>query len=886
MGSILIAGATLAVWWPLAEAAPPPPPWPDATGSAEPAATATAIPNATPAAPSTARVEADGGFWVRSLEERAEPPLRASDPATAAALTGRLTVRQRPWLHPAGLEVRLVRCWLDSVLPVPTGDGPQTPGPDDVTTTTDADGRFLLRFHPPAGELFFLIDHRGTWRDFRKVPNVPHDQEVLDLGEVLLEDRGGIAGRVVDQGGSPFAGVTVRAIDDPLLDTAGSLDEVRQARSLGLEHFSVPGSTRLGALPDWVVRRDRFLPFPTTTTDAEGHFELTGVRPGVHDVFVTGQFAHGVVQGVQVGERRTTELGDVTLRGDFPQTIRCIDDHGRPWIGAEIAALDAELGYGAAVQRTDAAGEVTFAPFEAGRTVIAFAYPGGGPWVRCRLRDRRDLVVPRPVPVAIRLFDTASNPVRNGRVRFYQVGEVFRPTDRLLPAGLQPAERADGAHAGLWACPAVAVASAPGFAPAMLRLDQAADQDVTMLPLASMTVRTIDSDGHAVPHATVRVQVHQNPELTFPGAQWEALANDRAHVGTTGDDGTLTVPIWDTFLSLQAEHPAYGPSPGPKVRPFPGQRIDLLLRRHARVEGTLRFHRAPAAAGYRVRAHQVPPPGHELAGSGWLAEQLAVTGADGRFAFRGLCAGIWELQPELPAVPEPTGARTPGNRWKPVQVMLAEGQEFWLELEAEETALGAPQLTGTVCVDDVPFAGALVRVREAQGTRQNPKDRRRPSTPTAEPAPLGWTAQYTTDASGSFTFADLSPGTDHELRVDLPILGRLQFLERRIVRTPPARPTAPTPIAIAVATGTLQLTTVERGAVAANRMLRLRQIGPDGGELARFDVLTGGNGLTVVDHLPAGKWTAEPATGGYCRPAEFDVAAGGVAAANVEFFGR
>ena len=48
--------------------------------------------------------------------QRDEEPLALPNGATGgAAVRGRLTVRQRPWLHPAGVEVRLTRSWLDTV---------------------------------------------------------------------------------------------------------------------------------------------------------------------------------------------------------------------------------------------------------------------------------------------------------------------------------------------------------------------------------------------------------------------------------------------------------------------------------------------------------------------------------------------------------------------------------------------------------------------------------------------------------------------------------------------------------------------------------------------------------------------------------------------------
>ena len=154
--------------------APPPLGGPSATTPVDQPAVTTAQPELE-AGPVTSRVSIDGGWWTRSLEERIPDPLATDeDNPYSCRVRGRLTVRQRPWLHPAGLEVRLTRSWLDSVLPTETARGDQrAPASDDVSAVTDADGWFVLRFAPTAGELFFLIDQRGEWSDFQKVPRVP-----------------------------------------------------------------------------------------------------------------------------------------------------------------------------------------------------------------------------------------------------------------------------------------------------------------------------------------------------------------------------------------------------------------------------------------------------------------------------------------------------------------------------------------------------------------------------------------------------------------------------------------------------------------------------------------------------------------------------------------
>ena len=896
LGTALV-GMAVAYWfWPEQDTAPTPEAGTTAAATTS-AAMASVVPDR-PTEPATSRVAQDGGWWTSNLSQRDEEPLALPEGATGgAAVRGRLTVRQRPWLHPSGVEVRLTRSWLDTVLPIEAGASDQpAPRRAEVRATTDAEGWFTLRFRPTSGELFFLIDSGGVWMDFQRVPQVPRTGDVAELGDVWLDDRGGIQGTVVDQFGKPVAGVTVRAVDDPLLGAGAGLDDLRAARNRGLELFTVPGSTPSGPLPDWVIRRDQFLPFPKVTTDKLGRFQFDGLRPGAHGLFATADIGHASAADVQVAIGRRTNVGTIALRGSWPQALRVVDERGEPWVGAEIAFLNRDLGFGTAVQRTDARGHVEALVAMPEACTIAFAYPGGGPWLRVPSGpDRYRIQVPRPKPITILLQDERGMAVRGGRVRCYVVGEAFRPVDRALPGGLQPSEVGPGQHRGQFPCPLVVVAAASGFAPAIAQLRSAEDLTLTMLPIRSITVRTIDRHGTPVAKAAVRIQAHSNPDYEFPGAQWDALANDRVLVGHTDDEGLLQVPVWDTFLSLQADHPEFGPSPGPKVRPQAGERIDLMLRRPARVYGRLSFHQRAASPGFRVRARQKPPVGHELEDSGWLDEQLAVTGEGGNFAFRGLNAGVWELQPELPSLPNVKGAREPGSRWKRIQVLVAEDQELHCNLEGEEDVLAARQITGTVQMDGVPVAGALVRLRPADGTEParssgRTSSRRRPPSRSpsfeAAPEPVVWTQQITTSSLGDFAFGELQTNADYELRIDVPWQDRLQFLERRVVHTANRATDAPTNVAIEVATGILQLTLTREGAPFADRMLRLRQVGKDGAELARFECLTTPFGLCAGERLPVGTWTIEPVHGGYCSPAEFTIRSGENATALIEVLGR
>lgn len=894
-----IAGA-LALWLGLRSAPDPELPGPPAPSPESPMAadpTATTAPVAPVARTQTPPQQA----WLEALSGREEPLAVADDDPHAVVLLARLTVRQRPWVHPANVTIRLTQSFLDTLVPSETGNEDElVPKNDDPTTTTDAEGRFAFRFAPTPGQLFFLIDRAGPWLDLQRVRDVPRIGAQLDLGDVFVDDRGGITGRVVGPDELPIEGAVVRAVDDPLVGTTSMLGDLREPRMAESETFHADGTVALGPLPPWVVRRDRFLPFPTGRSDASGLFRLTGLRPGQHDVIVATE-RHGErrLQAVQVACDRTTDVGLVRLAEGIASRTRFVDERSRPWVGAAVAVLTGAGGFGPPAVRTDEDGWADLAFPRRTDIGCAFAYPGGGPWLNLGPPRSQSILVRRPMRTVLTLVDEQGAPVRGARVQLLMQGAIFRPVDRALPAAMQPHETAPGTYQGT-APPGTtlaAVASAPGLAPAIATVQAGGGGSLTMLRLFEVTVRTRDSHGDPVADAVVRIQAHRNPDLDFTGTEWDLLANDRARVGRTDEKGELRVPVWNTFLSFAAEHPRFALSAGPRLRPVPDQVIDLVLRQNGSVHGTLLVHGQPAPAGFRVRAQLKPPPGHELDGSGWLAAATAVTGDGGSFTYASLDAGLWEFEPELPPVPDIAGRRASSTRFRTGQVSLEEGQEVWFRLEAEPASLEAPRLCGSIRVDGVAQAGARVRVRKApeapsrggrgrEAWRRERDPRRRAMLAEGfEPPEATWDQNFTTDAFGTFAFAGLEADTDYEVRIDVPQQDRLQFLRREVVRTPRASETQPARVDVEVQSGGLYLVATRLGRAFANGMLRLRQIGKDGNDAACYEVLTDGNGQCNVDALPAGTWTVEPVHGGHCTPAEVTIEPGARPALSVVVVG-
>jgi hypothetical protein len=264
---------------------------------------------------------------------------------------------------------------------------------------------------------------------------------------------------------------------------------------------------------------------------------------------------------------------------------------------------------------------------------------------------------------------------------------------------------------------------------------------------------------------------------------------------------------------------------------------------------TLQQRRAPK--GFRVRARQYAPVGDPLHGNALLQNVLAVTGDDGAFAFRGLCAGFWDLQPELPGVPTAQGATSLRSEFQSQRVVLTDGLEMHVALDAE-TEPGLPsRLVGTVRRDGLNVAGAVVRLRAAVpanddddsgGPRRQPSSRlaRRTGAERLVAAELvEATASYShrcdTDLLGEFRFAAL-PATEHlEVRVELPSDAGLQLVHREVVPAPRDGDLAR--VDVALQSTRVLLVCTRDGRPLADEMLRLSRYDDKGREIARRDVL-------------------------------------------------
>ena len=249
---------------------------------------------------------------------------------------------------------------------------------------TDTAGVFTILGVPPRGT-FMLHGGIGTTAPTHVlVRQTPGPGELIDLGDIELEQGAILEGTVVDGHGQPVEDVTVRAADLP-----AQLLELVPA-----QHFDAQGivlmrsgeRARALSVPPWIEAVLADLPIPTARTDTSGHFRLLGVSSG-DNILTLGKAGYlptlntGLV--LDPGERR--DLGRLPLQSGQRIAGRITDTRGVAIQGAEVAVVvtqaSAVIEFGRLLGTTDAAGHFTATGFAQEAVTLAARRHPGHPWI-------------------------------------------------------------------------------------------------------------------------------------------------------------------------------------------------------------------------------------------------------------------------------------------------------------------------------------------------------------------------------------------------------------------------------------------------------------------------------------------------------------------------
>lgn len=771
-----------------------------------------------------------------------------------------------------GVEIAMTRSWLDTVLPTVVEDEPQDPVLLERRVTTDEHGVFSIYPVPTDGNLFFLIGRDEPFMDFRKVPKLPLPGHTVDLGEIYIEERGSLTGRVVRPGGLNVNNVQVRAVDDPFLKDPLASEELRRDRNL--ESIDPDGMVRGEVVPDWLSRRDRLLPFPQTETRGDGTFLIRGLRPGQHVVYFR-QLATAASRRVLIASGQTTDLGDVrvgvgeTLSGRLEYRSR--DFRSRePVVGAELAAVSSTMGIGPPVVHSNARGEFRFFGLVSGEPVhIIYRIRPGEPWLllttetpgandRPRLETYR---IERATVARIHLVDQEGVPIPRATVRLMRTTNVFRREDVRLPDHVQPVEEEPGSWTARIANPVGLrlIASAEGHAPAVTPVKPEAfrPEGMTLMMLRAFPMRfsVTDYGGEPVEGAEVHAAIREAEWYPFAGSSWSLLSAEPVNLGLTDSDGILERDgFWGTNMVFAAVHPEYANSPIQNTVPEKDRVVDLRLVSPGRIEGHVSEGYQQPVRRWRIQAEPNRSDNDPLFHNPFLRTVTTITSADGSFSIPHLHPGRWTLRPLLPAAP---GAQRLSFQEEWLQRMtrsiyVQEEQTVYTDMELEHPPWREASITGAVELDGVSEPGLVVRLYRTESRPSSGRELRRweyrrrltgPQLPVMLHSSL-------TDHAGEFRFFDVPSGR-YVVALEIPHQGRAQRLGAVTVHLDEEQPQK---LELKVLTGTLQCTIItEEGRTLAGRMFRL-QMPTDDGTGAEFVVLSDSIGMIRLPRMPMGDY--------------------------------
>ncbi|MSR48394.1 MAG: carboxypeptidase regulatory-like domain-containing protein, partial [Planctomycetes bacterium] len=201
---------------------------------------------------------------------------------------------------------------------------------------SDEAGRFELRGALPPSFHGIGIDLGGARGTLRFIDRTLNSGTIVDLGDIVLAPYVTWTGIVVDEDDVPVSGARVRAtILPPIVFQPGVADAGRLAAVMGMADS---GSARpeLYGIPAAMRAWEQRLPFPTTSSRADGTFELAGVPQGLASLIVDREGFTATWSGPQATARRNRDIGSITLSRGRAITGRVVDAAGDPVPGAEL----------------------------------------------------------------------------------------------------------------------------------------------------------------------------------------------------------------------------------------------------------------------------------------------------------------------------------------------------------------------------------------------------------------------------------------------------------------------------------------------------------------------------------------------------------------------
>ncbi len=705
-----------------------------------------------------------------------------------------------------GAKVRGVRRFnpMDFVF----GDPPEF---RHLAATTGPDGRFAVRGVPPGDDLSLRADPpEGSSLSGAHVPDIVVAPGRTATVQIRLPAAAGLTGLILDVDREPIAGMDIKIEPEVTVTQA------------------MQGADRS----------------ETVTTDEDGSFASSGLRPGTHTLIARRDGRRELRSGPWIlAAGQVLDLGELVLDAGLSVAGRVVDKADKsPVAGATVEAripVAGAGGFGLGDLASTPAGETVTGPD--GSFVIGGLEEGAEVTLAARTdtaKGKAKGVAAGRTDVEIRITATGSV---SGTVTDTDGAPV--PTFEVTLAGAwgiaQRSEtHVDGAFefGGLGKGRTTLSFAAEGFAPHREARIKVLSGETTAINVVMSRAAVLggvvleDATGKPVTGARVR-----------PGTGIEAFvaslmggSGDRTRTGTDGRFSLGGLP--SPTASLTVDHSDYAPLEVEEIATQAGgERLDLELRltRGGAVEGLVLRDSGAPQAGSMV---QVSKP----FGTGVRTD---MTDSSGRFAVAGLVPDTYQVV----AIDMDTDARELAenvlNQMKMTTVTVVDGETAWVELGGPEDGAGA-SVEGTVRSGGAALAGVMVATAGGETGLESMR-------------------MATTDKEGRYQLRHLPPGT-HTVSFSRPnMMGTVGGVTMRDVTIHPGDTRVTLDVALAQGSLGGRVVAADDGSPLGGIRVATRR---RGSEIGVMTVASDGEAISAAD----GTWTIAN-----LQPGTYDVTAGG-----------
>jgi len=693
-------------------------------------------------APATSGVAGDA---TNANLRRAVTPSRGplyDDPAIRAGLCGfKGRVVNHLKMPVADCGVRIYRGAMDSMVPAKVDLFAEAEEfkPQYIAgeVRTAEDGTFKMTGVWPRG---FYLMFAGLDTDaptHQVITKTPSAGQIVDLGDVVLNDAGVIVGEVADADGNPMVGALVRAADIP-----GAL-----AAFFPIERFDPEGALLIresGApvsvvrMPPWVKEVFDHFPIPKTLTGPDGKFRLVGVMPGSNMLATTANgFLSDVKASVQVRSGAEKNVGRIRLREGEELYAKVLDEKGDPVAGAEVVAGStlsiAPVDLARYLGETNAEGEIDGFGFSSGKVTVAARRSKEHAWVMAEPQSIiSDVIVTLPAQfgVTVMVQNADGSPAEDARFRLLR-GEAGKGAAEMLLLGMiEPVSlknRITKLEDGGWSItglnkgPYTLLAEVEGLATGSTFVnlqDKDAECVIKLVPPTSFPVLVVDQAGTPIRNAAIFAEARGSGRLV----------DMPVNCGRTDKEGRLMIDkLQGETLRVSAEHPLYGVVHGEAK---PNQELVLRLLEPGELHGVLSENGKPPLPG-KFTVAITHRRGDGPRGALENTPQLVTAGVDGTFKVTALQPGSYRVN----TINSLDAIRSPGSVMGMVEsafvfdvgfggssrdrgrVQVESGQAATITLEVGKQPIEGPtaRLTGTVMVNGRAASGYSITTWSRKG---------------------------------------------------------------------------------------------------------------------------------------------------------------------------